>query len=151
MGPVIHSKCFLILLMVTIVLECIKGDKIIECKDIWSNFMRRHIGLKICHFLQSVLSITEGPKKTKLLRKSGIHSSIPCYRTIFFCWVCKKTWCFLGPPFNGRSVVLIDVLCYSCGFKRYHFLHFFRTPFKTKIVLKYCPYMGQNYGCQISL
>ena len=32
---------------------------------IWSNFMRTHIGLKICHFLQSVVSITEGPK-TKL-------------------------------------------------------------------------------------
>ena len=30
---------------------------------IWSNFMRMHIGIKICHFLQSVVCITEGPKK----------------------------------------------------------------------------------------
>ena len=44
---------------------------------IWSNFMRMHIGLKICHFLQSVVSITEGPKN-KIIRKSGIHSSVPC-------------------------------------------------------------------------
>ena len=44
---------------------------------IWSNFMRTHIGLKICHFLQSVVSITEGPKN-KIIRKSGIHSSVPC-------------------------------------------------------------------------
>ena len=46
-------------------------------KYIWSNFMRTHIGLKICHFLQSVVSITEGPKN-KIMRKSGIHSSVPC-------------------------------------------------------------------------
>ena len=39
--------------------------------------MRTHIGLKICHFLQSVVSITEGPKN-KIMRKSGIHSSAPC-------------------------------------------------------------------------
>ena len=45
--------------------------------NIWSNFMRMHIGLKICHFLQSVVSITEGPKN-KIIRKSGIHSSVPC-------------------------------------------------------------------------
>ena len=44
---------------------------------IWSNIMRTHIGLKICHFLQSVVSITEGPKN-KIMRKSGIHSSVPC-------------------------------------------------------------------------
>ena len=73
--------------------------------------------------------------------------------TIFVLLGVKKIWktrCFLGPLFYGRSVVLIDVFCYSCGFKRYHFLHFFRTPCKTKIVLKYCPNKGQNYGCQIS-
>ena len=45
--------------------------------NIWSNIMRTHIGLKICHFLQSVVSITEGPKN-KIIRKSGIHSSVPC-------------------------------------------------------------------------
>ena len=33
--------------------------------NIWSNFMRMHFVLNICHFLQSVVSITEGPK-TKL-------------------------------------------------------------------------------------
>ena len=60
-----------------------------------------------------------------------------------------KTCCFLGPLFYG-SVVLIDVLCYSYGFKRYRFLHFFQAPCKTKFVLKYCLNMGQNYGCQIS-
>ena len=43
---------------------------------IWS--MRMHIGLTICHFLQSVVSITEGPKN-KIMRKSGIHSSLPCW------------------------------------------------------------------------
>ena len=39
--------------------------------------MRTHIGLKICHFLQSVVSITEG-SKNKIMRKSGIHSSARC-------------------------------------------------------------------------
>ena len=45
--------------------------------NIWSNFMRTHIGQKNCHFLQSVVGITEGPKN-KIMRKSGIHSSVPC-------------------------------------------------------------------------
>ena len=45
---------------------------------IWLNFMRTHIDLKICHFLLSVVSITEGPKN-KIMRKSGIHSSVPCW------------------------------------------------------------------------
>ena len=44
--------------------------------NIWSNFMRTHIGLKICHFLQSVVSITKG-QKNKIMRKSGIQSSVP--------------------------------------------------------------------------
>ena len=48
------------------------------CEVIWSNFMRTHICLNICHFLQSVVSITEGPKN-KIMRKSGIHSSVPCW------------------------------------------------------------------------
>ena len=39
--------------------------------------MRMHIGLKICHFLPSVVSITEGPEN-KIMRKSGIHSSFLC-------------------------------------------------------------------------
>ena len=60
---------------------------------IWSDFMRIHTCLKICHFLQSVVSITEGPKN-KIMRKSGIHSSVPCQDStleqIFFCWLSKK-------------------------------------------------------------
>ena len=40
--------------------------------------MRMHIELKICHFLQSVVSITEGPKN-KIMRKTSIHSSVPCW------------------------------------------------------------------------
>ena len=48
-----------------------------ETTHIWSNFMRTHIGLKICHFLPSVVSITEGPEN-KIMRKSGIHSSFLC-------------------------------------------------------------------------
>ena len=39
--------------------------------------MRMHIDPKICHFLLSPVSITEGPKN-KIMRKSGIHSSVPC-------------------------------------------------------------------------
>ena len=45
--------------------------------NILSNFMRTHIGLKICHFLLSVVSITEGPEN-KIMRKFCIHSSVPC-------------------------------------------------------------------------
>ena len=45
---------------------------------IWSNIMRMHIGLKICHFLQSVVSITKGPKN-KIMRISGINSCVPCW------------------------------------------------------------------------
>ena len=60
---------------------------------IWSDFMRIHTCLKICHFLQSVVSITEGPKN-KIMRKSGIHSSVPCWDSMLeqflFCWVSKK-------------------------------------------------------------
>ena len=55
--------------------------------------MRMHIGLEICHFLQSVVSITEG-QKNKIMRKSGIHSSVPCWDStleqFLFCWVSKK-------------------------------------------------------------
>ena len=101
---------------------------------IWSNFIRTHIGLKICHFLLSVGSITESPKN-QIMRKSGIHSSVPCQDStleqFLFWWVSKKNgkiWCFLGSLFYGSSVVLIDVLCYSCGSKRCYFLHFVRTP-----------------------
>ena len=43
--------------------------------------MRMHIGLTICYFLLSTVSITEGPKN-KIIKKSGIHSSVP--RNIFF-------------------------------------------------------------------
>ena len=39
--------------------------------------MRTHIGLKICHFLLSVVSITEGPEN-QIMWESGIHSSVPC-------------------------------------------------------------------------
>ena len=39
--------------------------------------MRMHISLTICHFSLSTVSITEGPKN-KIMRKSGIHSSVPC-------------------------------------------------------------------------
>ena len=46
--------------------------------NIWSNFMRTHFVLNICHFLQSVVSITDGPKN-KIMRKSGIPSSVPCW------------------------------------------------------------------------
>ena len=55
--------------------------------------MRTHIGLKICHFLLSVVSITEGPEN-KIMRKSGIHSSVPCRDSILeqflFSWVSKR-------------------------------------------------------------
>ena len=40
--------------------------------------MRMHIGLKICHFLQSVVSISEG-SKNKIMRISGIHSHVLCW------------------------------------------------------------------------
>ena len=53
---------------------------IIITTPLWNlkrSFSRTHIGLKFCHFLQSVVSITEGPKN-KIMRKSGIHSSAPC-------------------------------------------------------------------------
>ena len=60
---------------------------------IWSNFMSMHIDLNICHFLKSVVSITEGPKN-KIMGKSGIHGSVPCWDSTFeqflFCWVSKK-------------------------------------------------------------
>ena len=39
--------------------------------------MRMHIGLKMCHLLQSVVSITEGPKN-KIMRKFGIQSYVLC-------------------------------------------------------------------------
>ena len=66
---------------------------IITLNHIWSNFMRMHIGLKICHFLQSVVSIIEGPKN-KIMSKSDIHSSVPCrdsaLEQFLFSWVPKK-------------------------------------------------------------
>ena len=55
--------------------------------------MRMHIGPKICHFLLSNVSITEGPKN-KIMKKSGIHSSVPCrdstLKQVLFCWVSKN-------------------------------------------------------------
>ena len=41
-----------------------------ETMHIWSNVMRTHIGLIICHFSPSILRVT-GTKKTKLWRKTG--------------------------------------------------------------------------------
>ena len=44
-------------------------------------------------FLLWVVSISEGPKN-KIMRKSGIHSSVPCrdstLEQFLFCWVSKK-------------------------------------------------------------
>ena len=51
-----------------------------QAQNKWSNFIWMHIGLTICHFLLSVVSITGGPKN-KILRKSGIHSSVPCWNS----------------------------------------------------------------------
>ena len=125
-------------------------------EGIWSKMMRLNIGPKICHFLLSNVTLTEDPKN-KIMKKSGIHSSVPCrdstLKQVLFCWVSKnieKKLCFFEPLLYGWSIVLKDLFCYSLGSKIYLFLHFFRTTCKTKIVLKYCPYMGQNYGCQIS-
>ena len=54
-----------------------------------------HIGLPICHFLLSTVSIPEGPKN-KIMRKSGIHSSGPCrdrtLKQFSFCWVNEKVF-----------------------------------------------------------
>ena len=43
---------------------------------IWSNLMRTHICLNICHYLLSVVSITEGPKN-KIMRKSCLYGLYP--------------------------------------------------------------------------
>ena len=63
------------------------------CVYIWSKMMRMHICPKICHFLLSTVGITEGPKN-KIMKKSGIHSSVPCrdstLKQVLFCWVSKK-------------------------------------------------------------
>ena len=60
---------------------------------IWSNMMRMHICQNKCHFLGPILRGTEGPKN-KIMRKSGIHSSVPCrdstIEQFLFCWVSKK-------------------------------------------------------------
>ena len=40
--------------------------------------MRMHICQNKCHVLHLVVSFTEGPKN-KIMRKSGIHSSVPCW------------------------------------------------------------------------
>ena len=40
--------------------------------------MRMHICQNKCHFLGPILRGTEGPKN-KIMRKSGIHSSVPCW------------------------------------------------------------------------
>ena len=46
-----------------------------------------------CHFLQPVVIITEGPEN-KIMRKSCIHSSVPCRDStlgqFLFSWVSKK-------------------------------------------------------------
>ena len=39
--------------------------------------MRMHIGLIICHFLLSTVSITESPKN-KIMGKSGLYGLYPC-------------------------------------------------------------------------
>ena len=107
----------------------------IEC--IWSNFMRMHIGLKICHFLHSVVSITGGPKN-KIMRKSVIHSYVPCWDSAL-----EQFLFYRVSGKNAKSDIF-----WSHSYSTIH--QYFWTPSKTKIVLKYCPDMGQNYGCHIS-
>ena len=44
---------------------------------IWSKVMRSHIGLIICHFLVSAVSITESPKN-KIMGKTGFYGLSAC-------------------------------------------------------------------------
>ena len=44
---------------------------------IWSKVMRRNIGLMICHFLVSAVSITESPKN-KIMGKTGFYGLSAC-------------------------------------------------------------------------
>ena len=46
--------------------------------SIWSEIMRMHIGLLICHFLLSTLSITKSTKN-KMMGKSGLYGLYPCW------------------------------------------------------------------------
>ena len=118
--------------------------------------MRTHIGLKICHFLQLVVSITEGPKN-KIMKKSGIHSSVPCRDStleqfLFYRLSGKnaKSHIFWNPNYNKINLSK-QYFSHKIEAQRNIIFHdFFWTPSKTKLVLKYCPCMGQNYGCQIS-
>ena len=120
---------------------------------IWSNFMRTHIGLKICHFLQSVVHITEGPKN-KIMRKSGIHSSVPCWDStleqLFFYRVSGK---------NAKSNIFWSRSYSTIHVSKQYFCHkrealrniMFSTFLDTQQNKKFLMYnMGQNYGCQIS-
>ena len=117
--------------------------------------MRMHIGLKICHFLLSPVSITEGPKN-KIMRKSGIHSSVPCRDStlqyfLFYRLSRKnaKIHIFWNPNYNKINVSKQYFSQKIEAQRNIIFYDFFWIPSKTKLVLKYCPFMGQNYGCQI--
>ena len=68
--------------------------------------MRMHICPKICHFLLSTVGITEGPKN-KIMKKSGIHSSVPCrdstLEQLLFCRLSGKNAkrdTFWNPNYN---------------------------------------------------
>ena len=51
--------------------------KLDEALNIWSKVIRMHIGLIICHFLVSAVSITES-QKNKIMGKTGFYGLSAC-------------------------------------------------------------------------
>ena len=101
--------------------------------------MRTHIGLKICHFLQSVVSITEGPKN-KIMRKSGIHSSVPCrdstLEQFLFYRVSRKNSkedIFWNPSYNTINLSKQYLSCKREASRNIIFFNLFGHPAKQKM------------------
>ena len=57
--------------------EIYEKSRSVKSIHIWSKVMRMHIGLIICHFLLSTVSITESPKN-KIMGKAGLYGLYPC-------------------------------------------------------------------------
>ena len=88
-----------------------------------------HIDLKICHFLQLIVSITEAGK-SKNKGKTGIHGPSPYRASIteqFFCTGCEKNWqkmTFFGASYGNWHFIYLRLETQKEGifdhFEGYH-------------------------------
>ena len=77
MFNITNEKKIIFILTITLQLLYTNILGVLKALTIWSKVMRMHIGLIICHFLVSAVSITESPKN-KIMGKTGFYGLFAC-------------------------------------------------------------------------